>query len=69
MTKIIFMGTPGFSVPILNGLVAEGYDVLRVVTQPDRPVGRKKVLTPPPVKEAALKHGIKVLQPEKISGS
>ena len=69
MTKIIFMGTPSFSVPILNGLVAEGYDVLRVVTQPDRPVGRKKVLTPPPVKEAALKHGIKVLQPEKISGS
>ena len=69
MTKIIFMGTPGFSVPILNGLVAEGYDVLRVVTQPDRPVGRKKVLTPPSVKEAALKHGIKVLQPEKISGS
>ena len=69
MTKIIFMGTPGFSVPILNGLVAEGYDVLRVVTQPDRLVGRKKVLTPPPVKEAALKHGIKVLQPEKISGS
>lgn len=69
MTKIIFMGTPGFSVPILNGLVAEGYDVLRVVTQPDRPVGRKKVLTPPPVKEAALEYGIKVLQPEKISGS
>ncbi|MFI3621015.1 methionyl-tRNA formyltransferase [Vagococcus fluvialis] len=69
MTKIIFMGTPGFSVPILNGLVAEGYDVLRVVTQPDRPVGRKKVLTPPPVKEAALEHGIKVLQPEKIGGS
>ncbi|MBO0480189.1 methionyl-tRNA formyltransferase [Vagococcus fluvialis] len=69
MTKIIFMGTPGFSVPILNGLVAEGYDVLRVVTQPDRPVGRKKILTPPPVKEAALEHGIKVLQPEKISGS
>lgn len=69
MTKIIFMGTPSFSVPILKGLIAEGYDVLRVVTQPDRPVGRKKVLTPPPVKEAALEHGIKVLQPEKISGS
>ena len=69
MTKIIFMGTPAFSVPILNGLVEEGYEVLRVVTQPDRPVGRKKVLTPPPVKEAALEHGIKVLQPEKISGS
>ena len=69
MTKIIFMGTPGFSVPILEGLVAEGYDVIRVVTQPDRPVGRKKTLTPPPVKEAAVKLNIPVLQPEKISGS
>lgn len=69
MTKIVFMGTPGFSVPILDGLVEAGYEVLRVVTQPDRPVGRKKILTPPPVKEAALKHNIKVLQPEKISGS
>lgn len=63
------MGTPGFSVPILNGLIEQGYDVLAVVTQPDRPVGRKKVITPPPVKEAALKHGLEVLQPEKISGS
>ncbi|MEG0731925.1 MAG: methionyl-tRNA formyltransferase [Vagococcus sp.] len=69
MTKIVFMGTPDFSVPILDGLVEAGYDVLRVVTQPDRPVGRKRVLTPPPVKAAALKHNIKVLQPEKISGS
>lgn len=69
MTKIVFMGTPDFSVPILDGLVEAGYDVLRVVTQPDRPVGRKRVLTPPPVKSAALKHNIKVLQPEKISGS
>lgn len=69
MTKIVFMGTPEFSVPILDGLVANGYEVIRVVTQPDRPVGRKRVLTPPPVKEAALKHGIPVLQPEKISGS
>lgn len=69
MTKIVFMGTPAFSVPILEGILAEGYEVAAVVTQPDRPVGRKKVVTPPPVKEAALKHGLKVLQPEKISGS
>ncbi|MGX7025590.1 methionyl-tRNA formyltransferase [Vagococcus hydrophili] len=69
MTKIVFMGTPGFSVPILEGLVEKGYDVIRVVTQPDRPVGRKKVLTPPPVKESAVKLNIPVLQPEKISGS
>lgn len=69
MTKIIFMGTPAFSVPILEGLLEQGYDVLAVVTQPDRPVGRKRVITPPPVKEAALKHNLLTLQPEKISGS
>ncbi|MBP2097386.1 methionyl-tRNA formyltransferase [Enterococcus rivorum] len=69
MTKIVFMGTPAFSVPVLEGLLEAGYDVLAVVTQPDRPVGRKKTITPPPVKEAALKHNLLVLQPEKISGS
>ena len=69
MTKLIFMGTPVFSVPILEGLLEQGYEVVAVVTQPDRPIGRKKIVTPPPVKEAALKHGLLVLQPEKISGS
>lgn len=69
MTKIIFMGTPGFSVPILEGLLDAGYEIQAVVTQPDRPVGRKKIITPPPVKAAAMRHGLKVLQPEKISGS
>lgn len=69
MTKIVFMGTPAFSAPILSMLVKEGYDVAAVVTQPDRPVGRKKVMTPPPVKEQALIHGIEVLQPEKLKGS
>lgn len=66
MTRIIFMGTPDFSVPILRNLVKEGYDIVGVVTQPDRPKGRKKTLTPPPVKVEAEKHNIKVLQPEKI---
>lgn len=66
MTKILFMGTPDFSVPVLQRILKEGYEVIGVVTQPDRPVGRKKVLTPPPVKVEALKHGIPVLQPEKI---
>jgi methionyl-tRNA formyltransferase len=66
MTKIVFMGTPDFSVPVLRRLIDEGYDVVGVVTQPDRPVGRKRVLTPPPVKVEALKHNIPVLQPEKI---
>ncbi|MDM5213436.1 methionyl-tRNA formyltransferase [Peribacillus sp. NJ4] len=66
MTKIIFMGTPDFSVPVLKRIIDEGYDVIAVVTQPDRPVGRKKVLTPPPVKVEAEKQGIPVYQPEKI---
>ncbi len=69
-TKIVFMGTPNFSVPILNALIAnDDYEVAAVMTQPDRPVGRKRVLTPTPVKEAAVAAGIKVLQPEKLSGS
>ncbi len=63
------MGTPDFSVPILSMLREEGYDVVAVVTQPDRPVGRKRVLTPPPVKVEAEKLGIRVIQPEKLSGS
>src|SRR4051794_8159176 len=66
MTKIVFMGTPDFSVPVLRQIINDGYEVIGVVTQPDRPVGRKKVLTPPPVKVEALKHGIPVFQPEKI---
>ena len=63
------MGTPAFSVPILEGLIEQGYEIQAVVTQPDRPVGRKKVITATPVKEAALAHHLLVLQPEKISGS
>jgi methionyl-tRNA formyltransferase len=66
MTKIVFMGTPDFSVPVLRQIINDGYEVIGVVTQPDRPVGRKRVLTPPPVKVEALKHGIPVFQPEKI---
>jgi methionyl-tRNA formyltransferase len=63
------MGTPEFSVPILSMLQEEGYSILAVVTQPDRPVGRKKVLTPTPVKKEALRLGLPVLQPEKLKGS
>lgn len=66
MTKIIFMGTPDFSVPVLRQILKDGYQVIGVVTQPDRPVGRKRILTPPPVKVEAMKQGIPVLQPEKI---
>ena len=63
--KIVFMGTPEFAVPILEGLI-ESYDVVGVVTQPDKKVGRKQELVPTPIKKVALEHGIKVFQPEKI---
>lgn len=69
MTSIVFMGTPEFSAPILQSLVDTGYDVKAVVTQPDRPVGRKHVLTASPVKKVAVANDILVLQPEKIGGS
>lgn len=68
MKKIIFMGTPEFAVPILSNL-AERYEVIAVVTQPDRPVGRKRILTPPPVKRKALELGIPIFQPEKLRSS
>ena len=63
--RIIFMGTPDFAVPSLEVLVEE-HDVVAVVTQPDRRSGRGQRLRPSPVKEAALKHGLTVLQPEKV---
>ncbi|PBB05336.1 methionyl-tRNA formyltransferase [Salimicrobium humidisoli] len=66
MTNIVLMGTPDFSVPVLNRLIEEGYNISLVVTQPDRPKGRKKILTPPPLKEAAEASGIPVFQPEKV---
>lgn len=70
MTKnILFMGTPQFSVPILEALLASEYSVIGVVTQPDRPVGRKKILTPSPVKQVAVDNHIPVYQPEKLVGS
>ncbi|WP_210618245.1 methionyl-tRNA formyltransferase [Mammaliicoccus lentus] len=68
MSKIVFMGTPDFSTGVLEMLIQE-YDVIAVVTQPDRPVGRKKILTPPPVKKVALEHNIPVYQPEKLNNS
>lgn len=66
--KIVFMGTPDFSTSILEMLI-ESYEVVAVVTQPDRPVGRKRTLTPPPVKKVAMAHDVPVYQPEKLSDS
>lgn len=64
------MGTPSFSVPILQALIEdETIEIVAVVTQPDRKVGRKQVITPSPVKELATEHDLLVLQPERITGS
>lgn len=69
MQSIIFMGTPQFSVPVLEGLIDKGYEIKAVVTQPDKKVGRKQKLTKTPAKIAAEKHNILVYQPVKLSGS
>ena len=69
-TKIIFMGTPQFAATVLKGLIdSNQYEILAVVTQPDRKVGRKQELRMTPVKELALTVNLPVLQPEKLSGS
>lgn len=64
--RVVFMGTPDFAVPCLEQLVADGYEIVGVVTQPDRPKGRGHTVTPPPVKVCALNHGLSVYQPGKI---
>ncbi len=64
--RVIFMGTPDFAVPCLERLIADGEDVVGVFTQPDKPKGRGHVMTPPPVKELAVKHDIPVFQPTKM---
>lgn len=65
--KIVFMGTPDFAVPALKALAADPrFKIVGVFTQPDRPVGRKQQLTPPPVKKAALELNLPIFQPEKI---
>ncbi len=61
--NIIFMGTPDFAVPCLKVLHADGHNILAVFTQPDKPVGRRQILTPPPVKQTAQALGLRVLQP------
>ncbi len=61
--NLIFMGTPDFAVPCLERLLEDGHTVRLVVTQPDKPVGRKQILTPPAVKLSALTHGLPVYQP------
>jgi methionyl-tRNA formyltransferase len=64
--RISFMGTPMFALPSLKALIATGHDICLVVTQPDRPAGRGRVPTPPPVKLAAQELELPLLQPEKV---
>lgn len=65
--RIVYMGTPDFAVPTLEKLIDTGYDIVGVVTMPDKPIGRhQNQLQASPVKQCALRHGIPVLQPEKL---
>jgi len=64
--KLVFCGTPRFAVPTLEALLGAGHEIALVVSQPDRPVGRERQLTAPPVKQTALAHGLEVTQPERI---
>lgn len=61
--RIVFMGTPGIASGMLEALITDGYNVVAGLCQPDKPVGRKQILTAPPVKETLLKYGIEVFQP------
>ena len=61
--NIVFMGTPDFAVPTLEKLCTSEHKVTAVFTQPDKPVGRRQILTPPDVKVCAEKYGVKVFQP------
>ena len=67
--RVIFMGTPDFSVGTLEAIIEAGHEVALVVTQPDKPKGRGKTMQYTPVKECALSHGIEVFQPVKIRES
>ena len=66
LPSLIFMGTPEFALPGLAALMAAGAPILLVITQPDRPKGRGQKLSPPPVKELALAHGLPVFQPGRV---
>lgn len=66
--KAVFMGTPDFAVGALDSLIDSGHEVAAVITQPDKPKGRKKTLTPPPVKIRALERGLPVYQPARVRG-
>ncbi len=68
-TKYVFLGTPEFAAFVLEGLIKGGFPPSLVITNPDRPVGRKKLITAPPAKEVAQKNGIPLWQPEKLDSN
>jgi methionyl-tRNA formyltransferase len=68
MVRVIYMGTPAFAVPPLQALLEAGYDIVTVVTQPDRPAGRSRTPQPSPVKKWALQHDLPVWQPQRLRG-
>ncbi len=65
--RVVFLGSPEFALPTLRRLIASEHEVVAVVTQPDKPAGRGRVLRPPPVKELAEANGLPVLQPESVN--
>jgi len=68
--KILFMGTPEFAVAYLKSLIdSDFFEVVAVITQPDKPLGRKQIITPSPVKFEALKHNLTIIQPEKLKNN
>jgi methionyl-tRNA formyltransferase len=67
--RLVFCGTPAFAVPAFGALLAAGHEIVLVVSQPDRPVGRAQQMMAPPVKQAALAAGLPVTQPEKIKSN
>ena len=67
--RIVFMGSPQFAVPSLEQLLRSRHQIVAVYTQPDRPAGRGRALVTPPVKEAAVRHGLTVVQPDDFRSS
>jgi methionyl-tRNA formyltransferase len=67
--RVLFMGTPNFACPSLEALAADGHEVVGVVTRPDKPAGRGRKVTQPPVKESALRLGLPVIQPSKVNAA
>jgi methionyl-tRNA formyltransferase len=67
--RIVFMGSPEFALPALRRLIESEHEIALVVTQPDRPAGRRRALRPPPAKDLALAHGLEVFQPERVNAA